>query len=198
MKNIKMSTEPEIMEYQEYQFIEKLQLYEIKYKSYLILLVIIYIIISNNIERKKNSYFYRKRLQFLKKNKKIYNKLNIITIEDKLNWLAINDVNELKGNCSDKILLHEYSKKKLGKDICNKILKIYDNEEQINFDELPKQFVIKTNHGSGFNIIVDNKINLNINNTKKSLSEWMKIDYGEIGAEFHYLFINLLKLSNIN
>ena len=184
-----MSTEPEIMEYQEYQFIEKLQLYEIKYKSYLILLVIIYIIISNNIERKKNSYFYRKRLQFLKKNKKIYNKLNIITIEDKLNWLAINDVNELKGNCSDKILLHEYSKKKLGKDICNKILKIYDNEEQINFDELPKQFVIKTNHGSGFNIIVDNKINLNINNTKKSLSEWMKIDYGEIGAEFHYLFI---------
>ena len=77
----------------------------------------------------------------------------------------------------------------MGKDICNKILKIYDNEEQINFDELPKQFVIKTNHGSGFNIIVDNKTNLNINNTKKSLSEWMKKDYGKIGAEFHYSFI---------
>ena len=193
MKNIRISTSPEIMEYQENKFIEKLKLinffYEIKYKSYLIFLVIIYIIISNNIEKKKNSYFYRKRLHFLKKNNKIYNESNIITIEDKLNWLAINDVNELKGNCSDKILLHEYSKKKLGKDICNKILKIYDNEEQINFDELPKQFVIKTNHGSGFNIIVDNKTNLNINNTKKSLSEWMKKDYGKIGAEFHYSFI---------
>ena len=47
---------------------------------------------------------------------------------------------------------YEFSKRILKKDICNKILKIYDNPDQINIDELPEQFVLKTNHGSGFNI----------------------------------------------
>ena len=39
-------------------------------------------------------------------------------------------------------------KKKLGKDICNKILKIYNSETEIDIEELPNQFVFKTNHGS--------------------------------------------------
>ena len=103
--------------------------------------------------------------------------------------MAIHDVNRLKGNCSDKILLHEYSKKKIGKDICNKILKIYNNSQQINFFELPEKFVLKTNHGSGFNIIVDNKTNLNINEVKSILQKWLEIDYGKMSAEFHYSFI---------
>ena len=148
---------------------------------------LIFIIKTN----KKNiiNFYYKERLHFLKLNKKNYNNYSIISIEDKLNWLAINDVNELKGNCSDKILLHEYSKNVLGKDICNKIIKIYSNIEEINFSELPEQFVIKTNHGSGFNIIVDNKTNLNIIEAKKNISQWMKIDYGKLGTEFHYSFI---------
>ena len=72
--------------------------------------------------------------------------------------------------------MHKYSKIKLGKDICNKILKIYQNTEQIDFNELPNNFVIKTNHGSGFNIIVNNKNELNYEKAKKQLNDWMKID----------------------
>ena len=55
---------------------------------------------------------------------------------------------------------NEYSKRKLGKDICNKILKIYNNSDEINFDELPEKYVLKTNHGSGYNIIITNKTTL--------------------------------------
>ena len=175
----------------EYQIIEFSNYFHKKNSFSFILLIIIIIFIIINFDKKYNiiNFYYRKRLKFLKRNKRIYNKLNIITFEDKLNWLAINDVNELKGNCSDKILLHEYSIKKLGKDICNEILKIYDNSEQINLNELPEKFIIKTNHGSGFNILVDNKTNLNISEMKKKLSKWMKIDYGKFGTEFHYSFI---------
>ena len=53
----------------------------------------------------------------------------------------------MKGKCADKILLHKYAKRILKKDICNKILKVYDNPEQINVSELPDQFVLKANHG---------------------------------------------------
>ena len=107
-----------------------------------------------------------------------------------MNWLVIHDTNLLKGKCADKILLHNYSKRKLGKDICNKILKIYHSEKEIDLNELPNQFVLKTNHGSGFNIIVEDKKQFNLTKAKIILKKWMKIDYGVKGAEFHYSFIN--------
>ena len=107
--------------------------------------------------------YYEKRIKFLSnaiKKKRNYNESDILTFEDKINWLLIHDTNRLKGKCADKIFLHEYSKKKLGKDICNKILKIYNSETEIDIKELPNQFVFKTNHGSAFNIIVEDKAKL--------------------------------------
>ena len=103
--------------------------------------------------------------------------------------MAIHDVKKLKGKCADKILIHVYSKRILKKDICNKILKAYDDPEQINIDELPDQFVLKTFHGSGFNIIVQNKSKLNVERAKMRLASWLKFDFGADGAQFHYSFI---------
>ena len=54
---------------------------------------------------------------------------------------------------------------------------------------MPDQFVLKTNHGSGYNIIVYNKSELNIEWAKKQLKDWLKNDYGKLGAEFHYSLI---------
>ena len=68
-------------------------------------------------------------------------------------------------------------------------MKIYDNPEKINIDELPDKFVLKTNHGSGFNIIVKNKNEFDAKNAKNTLSNWLKIDYGNRTKEFHYSFI---------
>ena len=104
-----------------------------------------YMLLVKNLEKD----YYERRISRIKN----YNESNLVTVSDKINWLIIHDTNELKGKCADKILLHEYSKKKLGKDICNKILKIYNNINEININELPNQFALKVNHGSGFNII---------------------------------------------
>ena len=122
--------------------------------------------------------------------KVLYNESNLKTIQDKINWLIIHDTNSLKGKCANKILLHKYSKKILGKDICNKILKIYNNIDDIQLSELPNKFVIKTNHGSGFNIIVNNKKYFDLIKAKKMLYKWINLDYGKYSTEFHYSFIN--------
>jgi len=95
-----------------------------------------------------------------------YNESNLITFEDKINYLIIHDSNRLKGRCADKIFLHYYSKKKIRKDICKKILKIYHSEKEIDMKELPNQFVLKANHGSGFNLIVENKTEFNLTQAK--------------------------------
>ena len=54
---------------------------------------------------------------------------------------------------------------------------------------MPEKFVLKTNHGSGYNIIVNNKSSLNFIIAKRQLNEWLKTDYGEFGMEFHYSLI---------
>ena len=104
-----------------------------------------------------------------------------------INWLLIHDNPENKTNIVDKILLHEYSIKKLGKDICVPILKIYNSSEEIDFDELPDKFVLKCNHGNGMKILCKNKSTLNLTDTLKNLDKWMKINYGLYGFEYQYI-----------
>lgn len=178
--------------------------------------VIFLILLIELINQKKNNYInqisYNKDLQFYKdllqlyiENRtsfyikgrersmelygKIYNDSNITTIQDKLNWLIIHERPKYKANIVDKILLHEYSKKTLGKDICVPIIKIYNNADEINFNELPEKFALKCNHGSGMNILCNDKSTLNIIETKKKLNEWMKINYSLNGFEYQYLFV---------
>ena len=141
----------------------------------------------NDMIAKRYEYRYKKILE----NNRTYNESNLITLEDKLNWLTIHDSTSLKGKCADKIMLHKYSKYILGKDYCNKIIKIYDNTSQINLSELPQQFVFKANHGSSFNYIVYNKTKLlsYFKVLKHQMNKWLKIDYGLTG-EFYYSLIN--------
>jgi len=122
------------------------------------------------------------------------------TVQDKIAWLIVNDdCNELKAKCADKILIHEYCYEKIGKDICVPILKIYDNPNEINFNELPNKFVLKCNHGYAMNILVDKnknklttlkKINLiDESDCKRQLSEWLNINFGLINRQEHYSLI---------
>ena len=125
----------------------------------------------------------------MKKFRSKYNESNLITIQDKLNYLSIHESPDFKSNIVDKIRLHEYSKKILGKDICVPILKIYKNEDEINPNELPNKFVLKCNHGSGMNIFCNDKSNFNLENSKKKLNLWKNINYGLLTSEFQYINI---------
>ena len=135
----------------------------------------------------RTEYYIKGRQRKMEINGKKYNESNIITIQDKLNWLIIHESPESKTNIVDKILLHNYSRKILGKDICVPILKIYNNVNEINLDELPDRFVLKCNHGSKFNILCNNKSNFNITIAKKKLKKWMKINYGLENYEYQYI-----------
>ena len=136
-------------------------------------------------------FYIKGRERTMKLYGKNYNESNINTIQDKLNWLIIHDNPVNKTNIVDKILLHEYSKKILGKDICVPILKIYNNSNEIDLNELPDKFVLKCNHGSGMNILCNNKSKLNISNVKYYLNKWMNTNYGL--NSFEYQYINIKK-----
>ena len=65
-------------------------------------------------------------------------------------------------------------------------LGIYDSFDQIPFDTLPNQFVMKCSHASGFNQIVKDKAHLNRDEARVRFSQWLKTDYGRKTVERHY------------
>jgi len=116
-----------------------------------------------------------------------YDIINPKTLPEKINWLKIFDTTSLKTLCADKIKVHQYCKKKLGKDICIPILKEYKSVDDIDFNKLPKSFVLKCNHGSGMNIIVTDKSKLDIDKVKEKLNNWLNCDFSfRNGYEMQY------------
>lgn len=139
----------------------------------------------------KTKFYILGRQKIMEKIGSSYNESNIITVQDKMNWLLIHESPEYKTKIVDKILLREYAKKILRKEICPRILKIYDNVDNINLKELPKKFILKCNHGSGMNIFCRNKYKFNLTLAKTKLKKWMKINYGM--KNFEYVYINIKK-----
>lgn len=115
-------------------------------------------------------------------------KLNINkpkTFNEKLMWIKLYEDDSLKTLCSDKYKVREYVSNKGLKDILNELYYIYDNSSQINYEVLPNEFVLKSNKGSGGNIICRNKGSLNIPSTNIKLDNWINTDYSLISAEKH-------------
>ena len=112
---------------------------------------------------------------------------NLETIQDKLCWLNIYDVNPLKIKCADKVQLREYCKEIIGEDICIPLIGVYEKTSDIDWDSLPNKFVVKCNHGSGMNIIVKDKEKIDIQRAISMLDNWLTVDFAfQNGFESHY------------
>ena len=138
----------------------------------------------------REQFYIKGREYWMSLHNKKYNDSNIVTIQDKLNYLLIHESPENKTEIVDKILLRNYSKKILGEDICVPILKIYNSPDEINLDELPDKFVLKCNHGSQMNIICKDKNTFDLDKAKNKLQIWMNTNYGLINFEYQYMNVN--------
>lgn len=108
---------------------------------------------------------------------------------EKSQWLQLYDDISLRSKCADKLLLHEYAKEKIGMDICVPVIKTYTKPQDIRFAELPNQFVLKCNHGYGYNIICRSKSCLSETDCQTKMQQWLNTPFGYNSLEPHYLKI---------
>jgi hypothetical protein len=113
-------------------------------------------------------------------------------LNEKLFWIERYWKHPLLKKCSDKYCVREYVEKSGYGSFLNQIYGVYDQPNEIHFESLPNQFVLKCNHGGDFNIFCEDKKEINIAEVKKILSKWLKIDYGLDTAEYHYFGIKPL------
>lgn len=110
---------------------------------------------------------------------------NPLTFTEKCQWIKLYDQDPRKPIYSDKYAVREHIKNTIGENFLVPLISIdgkdhFYNANEIDFDKLPNQFVMKCNHGSHMNILVKDKSSLTkkeIKKYKKQLNEWLKIDY---------------------
>lgn len=108
------------------------------------------------------------------------------TFNDKIVYLKMNIRYKDAYRYADKILVRDYIAKKIGKEHLIPLLGKWSSSQEIPYDTLPNQFVLKTNHASGTNIIVKDKNCLDIDVTNKTLNDWLSINYFDRGREYQY------------
>jgi len=108
------------------------------------------------------------------------------TFNAKLQWLKLYDRKPEYVKYVDKYEVRDFIKEKIGEEYLIPLFGVYNNVEEINWSELPDQFVLKCTHGSGCNIICTDKNKLNIKEAKNKLNKWMKKNWFWYGREWPY------------
>lgn len=96
------------------------------------------------------------------------------TLDEKIQYLKFHDYykNPLVTQCADKYAVREYVELKGCGEILNELIGCYEHVEEIPWNELPNQFVIKWNFGCGQNLICFDKSKLDIEDAKHKLRAW--------------------------
>ncbi len=113
------------------------------------------------------------------------------TFNEKIQWLKLYYNDPLMTKCADKYLVREFIKDIIGEEYLIPLIGVWDRPEDIDFNMLPNQFVLKVNWGSGQNIIVKDKSILNIKDTINQLKEWMKIQNNNYYSSFEWQYKNI-------
>ena len=117
------------------------------------------------------------------------NSLNLSTptrFTEKLQWLKLFYRDSKIEICSDKYTAREYVKEQGYEFILNKLIASYNSVDEIDFDSLPEQFVLKVSHGSGWNIVCKDKKKINWRIYKLIIKSWMKQNLYIYGREWNY------------
>ena len=108
------------------------------------------------------------------------------TFNEKLQWLKLYDRNPEYTKMVDKYEVKKYVSDIIGKEYIIPTLGIYDKFDDIDFDKLPSQFVIKCTHDSGSVIVCKDKEKFDLVNCKKRLKKALKHNFYYQGREWPY------------
>lgn len=109
------------------------------------------------------------------------------TFNEKLQWLKLHNRKSLYTKMVDKVDAKEYVANIIGEEYIIPTLDVYNSVDEIDFDTLPNQFVLKCTHDSGGIVVCSDKSKLNIDEAKKKLERGLKVNYYYQNREWPYL-----------
>lgn len=108
------------------------------------------------------------------------------TFNEKIQWLKLHNRKPEFSQMVDKYEVKQLISKKLGEEYLIPTLGVWDRFEDIDFAELPEQFVLKCTHDSGGIVICKDKQKLNVEQAGKKIKASLKTNYYWHGREWPY------------
>ncbi len=108
------------------------------------------------------------------------------TFNEKLQWLKLHDRKELYTILVDKCEVKKYVADIIGEEYVIPTYGVWNSVDEVDFDTLPNQFVLKCTHDSGGVAVVKDKSKLDLEALKQNLNKRLKRNYFYSGREWAY------------
>lgn len=108
------------------------------------------------------------------------------TFNEKIQWLKLHDRKPVYTTMVDKYAVKDYVADIIGSQYIIPTLGVWERFEDIDFDLLPNQFVLKCTHDSGGLVIVRDKERFDKKAARKKIKSCMTINYFYQGREWPY------------
>jgi hypothetical protein len=125
-------------------------------------------------------------IQFLYKFRRLPRLNNPITFNEKLQWLKLNYRDPLITKCANKSTVREYVCNQYSDDILIPQIAEFSSGSDFKLSEMPKQFVIKAAHASGWNYICKDKHEADEASIRGLIDTWVISDFSIMGREWVY------------
>ena len=113
-----------------------------------------------------------------------WKKLN--TFNEKVQWLKLNNRKEEYTMMADKYAVKKYIADIIGEEYIIPTLGVWNHFDEIDFEELPDQFVLKCTHDSGGLEICTDKSKFDIEKAKEKIEKSLKRNYFNSSREWQY------------
>ena len=104
------------------------------------------------------------------------------TFNEKIQWIKLYGVTPLMTQLTDKYLVRDWVAEKIGSKYLTRLLGVWNDFDTIDFNSLPDKFVLKCNHGCGYNIVVKSKVDFNKDEARKKFKRWLNTNYAFTGG----------------
>lgn len=108
------------------------------------------------------------------------------TFNEKLQWLKLHDRKDIYTTMVDKYEAKKYVAEQIGEEYIIPTLGVWDSFDDIDFDSLPNQFVLKCTHDSGGLVICRDKSTFDKNSARKKINRSLKSNFFWFGREWPY------------
>lgn len=145
---------------------------------------------KNNAKIKKILYYISPKLQLSIMYRQSFGKKldwrHPRDLNEKINWLKIYSDTSLWSRLADKYAVREYVKECGFKDNLVKLFGRWDDANDINWDDLPNEFVLKVNNGSGDILVCKDKTGLDKHDVVLRYNALLKKKFSNYNGEPHY------------
>ncbi len=114
---------------------------------------------------------------------------NPITFNEKLQWLKLYNRQDSYIQMVDKYEAKQFIESKIGPGNTIDTIGVWDHFDQIDFDTLPSQFVLKCTHDCGGLVICKDKSSLDISKARKKIERCLSKNYYNYSREYPYKFV---------